>query len=90
MPVRTGRPPARALPHRPELTLPDGRTLAAGQEFSIHGGGRFVFSHEHTPDGSATAWGPIGSKAIEAGASWRSFKPSQIKTIHRSTTERSK
>jgi hypothetical protein len=89
MPVRTGRPPARALPHRPELTLPDGRTLAAGQEFSIHGGGRYRFVHEYTPDGSVTAWGPISATGAP-NASWRAFKPDQIKTIHKTKTERSK
>lgn len=67
------------LPHESEMELPDGRLLSDGVEFTLHGGGRFSFRYHFTPDGSVTAWGPVGSKV----AQMRSFRPDQIKTIHR-------
>jgi hypothetical protein len=71
------------LPHVDEVELPDGRRLTPGVEFSIHGGGRFRFRYGYRPDGSITAHGPID----HAKAKLRSFKPEQVKTIHRSATE---
>lgn len=76
---------APVLPPRADTTtLPDGRTLTQGQEFTLIGGGRYRFAYEFRLDGSVTCWGPIGSKQIEGNANWRSFKPDQIRTIHRS------
>lgn len=67
------------LPHSPTAILPDGRELSEGDEFTIHGGGRFRFKYLYQPDGSVCAWGPTGSQYAQT----RSFQPSRIKTIHR-------
>lgn len=80
--MRQGSSPA--LPHAHSMTLPDGRTLERGVEFSVTGEGRFKFMRQFTRDGSITAWGPVGS----SDAMWRSFKPEQVKTIHRLTKGR--
>jgi len=74
------------LPHAPTATLPDGRELSEGDEFTIHGGGRFRFKYLYQPDGSICAWGPIDSKL----AKQRNFRPDRIKTIHRSKKEHPK
>lgn len=73
------RSSAPVLPHNLTLTLPDGRTLTQGQEFSVTGEGRFAFAYEYLPDGSVTCFGPVGSNE----ARWRSFKPERVKTIHK-------
>ena len=83
MSPRTGTSPV--LPARnPTLTLADGRVLTAGQEFSVKGEGRFRFAYQFSPDGSVTAWGPVGAQS----AQWRSFHRVRIGTIHRSITPR--
>jgi hypothetical protein len=64
------------------VTLPDGRVIESGQEFTVKGEGRFTFAYEYRPDGSLTAFGPVGSQQ----ASWRAFKPERVSTIHRSIT----
>ena len=66
--------------HDARAELPDGRTLLAGQEFSVTGEpGRFTFHYRYTPDGSLTAYGPVGKQQTQ----WRSFRAEKVKTIHR-------
>lgn len=74
---------APVLPKVFEVTLPDGRRLERGQEFTLHGGGKYLFGYGYLHGRrSLTAWGPVGKDA-----SWRSFYPEQVKTIHRLTKE---
>jgi hypothetical protein len=69
------------LPHDSEVTLPDGRTLTEGVEFTVPGEGRFRFLYVWLPDGS------IAASPVKDGVSGRrSFKPEQITTIHRKNT----
>lgn len=65
-------------------TLPDGRTLEAGQEVKVSGEpGAFRFRYAH-PNGDLTLWGPVDSQH----AQWRSFTADRIRTIHRKPKSR--
>lgn len=75
---RTASKPVE-LPHETTMTLPDERTLIAGDEFTVKGKGRFRFEYRFGRDGSVTAYGPINSHK----ARWRSFKPEAVGPIHR-------
>jgi hypothetical protein len=66
------------------VELPDGRVLEQGAEFTVKGQGRFVFAYEWRPDHAITCFGPVGSQ----DAMWRSFAPSRVGRIHRTTTPR--
>lgn len=74
---RTGTAPI--LSHSEEMTLPDGRTLSEGDEFTLEGGGRYRFLYQYLRDGSVTAHGPIDSPT----AKLRSFRPERVRTVHR-------
>lgn len=83
MPTRR-RSTGPSLPHSPTVTLPDGRALSEGQEFQVKGQGRFTMCYQFLPDGSVTAFGPVGSQQ----AQWRSFRPEAVGTIHRKNKAR--
>lgn len=68
----------------PSEPIDTGR-LVEGVEISVPGEGRFKFRRIHEPDGSLTCWGPVNSRR----ASWRSFRPEQVRTIHRKAKARS-
>lgn len=82
--MRASKTPVE-LPHKDTMTLPDGRTIRDGDEFTVPGEGRFRFAYEYLPDGSVTAFGPVVTKGTK---SWRSFRPDRIRTIHRTTRGR--
>lgn len=71
--------------HEEEIELADGRKLSPGVEFTLHGGGRYVFRYRYTRDGSLAAYGPIGSPR----AKLRAFTEDRVRTIHRSKEARS-
>lgn len=60
------------------LTLPDGRVLEPGTEFSIKGQGRYLFKYGWKGT-EATAYGPVASQ----DAMWRTFRASAITRIHK-------
>lgn len=70
--------------HSESVSLGERRTLARGDEFTVKGEGRFKFLHIYRPDGSVTAWGPVGSQQ----AMMRSFTLEQVGTIHRTKRSR--
>lgn len=74
------------LPHSLTVTLPNGKALSEGQEFSVKGQGRYVMRYLFQPDGSITAYGPVGSQQ----AQWRSFKPEAVSMVHRKAKARPK
>lgn len=81
---RSTKAPPAPLRHSETATLPDGRTLDEGDEFSLVGGGRFRFLYEYLGDGSLAAFGPIDSPK----AKLRAFRPERVKTVHRTTKSR--
>lgn len=80
---RTASPPA-PLRHSETMILPDGRRLDEGDEFTLHGGGRFRFLYEYLADGSVAAFGPVGSPR----AKLRAFQPERVRTVHRDKKSR--
>lgn len=65
------------------LIMPNGRVLDQGDEFTVKGEGRFAFRYGWNNGNEATCWGPVGSKA----PSWRTFRATDITTIHRTKTQ---
>lgn len=67
--------------------LPDGRTLHAGEEFSVRGQGRFRFIQKVTnPQGDVwiDAFGGKGkTNTPSERREFRSFPPERVATIHR-------
>jgi len=79
--------PATWLDKRLEtVSLPDGRSLEPGDEFTVKGtpqsDGRYAFRYGYGSD--ITCFGPVGAK----DKSVRSFRPDHITTIHRKKVER--
>lgn len=65
------------------LTLPDGRELELGDEFTVKTSretGRYTFRYGYHGD-QATCWGPVTSKQ----PMWRTFRAADITRIHRTT-----
>jgi hypothetical protein len=77
--ARRSRTPAPVLRHLDEVVLPDGKRLTPGREFTIPKIGRFSFRYCYEPDGSITAFGPLGRPSH---ARLRSFRPEQVRTVH--------
>ena len=63
-------------------TLPDGRHLELDDEFTITGGGRFRLKAIR-PNGEVTAWGPIASNGTIPHGGMRTFRPTDVATVHR-------
>lgn len=85
--------PATWLEKRLEtVSLPDGRSLEVGDEFTVKGtpqsDGRYAFRYGYGvaagEANSVTCYGPVGAK----DKSVRSFRPDHITTIHRKKVER--
>lgn len=70
--------------HEEETVLADGRKISNGDEFTLIGGGRYVFRYRYTSDGSLSCHGPIGSPR----AKLRAFHEDRVRTIHRSKEAR--
>ena len=69
-------------------TLPDGRTIELGDEFTVEGEGRFRLrairpNGELNAWGRLTAWGSIPRNGVIKHGSMRTFKPERVKRIHR-------
>ena len=62
--------------------LPDGRTVQLGDEITVEGEGRFRLKRIR-PNGELTCWGTIGSAGVVHRGAMRTFKPEQVKVIHR-------
>jgi hypothetical protein len=62
-------------------TLPDGRHIEVGDEFTIPGVGRFRLKAIR-PNGDLTGWGPIASNGTIPNGGMRSFRPDTVRTIH--------
>ena len=65
------------------LTLPDGRQLGEGDEFTVAGVGRFSFRYGWRQT-EVTCFGPV-NKPIQG---WRTFAASAITTVHRKQIHR--
>lgn len=63
-------------------TLPDGRHLDVGDEFTVPGCGRFRLRAVR-PNGELTGWGPITSNGTIPHGGMRSFRPDAVRTVHR-------
>lgn len=84
MPKRTKTKNLPVLPHSDKATLPNGKTLTYGEEFSVKGEGRFKFLYVWEPDGSVVCYGPVGKQT----AQMRSFLTDRITTVHRKKVQR--
>ena len=65
-----------------ELRLDDSRVIEVGDEFTVEGEGRFRL-RAIRPNGELNAWGRITSNGTIPNGSMRTFKPEQVKRIHR-------
>ena len=63
-------------------TLPDGRHLELDDEFTVTGGGRFRLKAIR-PNGEVTGWGPIASNGTIPHGGMRTFRPTDVATVHR-------
>jgi len=62
-------------------TLPDGRHLELGDEFTVAGCGRFRL-RSIRPNGELNGWGPITSNGTIPHGGMRSFRPDDVRTVH--------
>ena len=63
-------------------TLPDGRHLDIGDEFTVPGAGRFRLKAIR-PNGELNGWGPITSNGTIPNGGMRTFRPDSVRTVHR-------
>ena len=63
-------------------TLPDGRHIEIGDEFTVPDCGRFRLRAVR-PNGELTGWGPITSNGTIPHGGMRSFRPDTVRTVHR-------
>lgn len=62
-------------------TLPDGRHLELGDEFTVAGCGRFRL-RSIRPNGELNGWGPITSNGTIPHGGMRTFRPDDVRTVH--------
>ena len=62
-------------------TLPDGRHLELGDEFTVTGCGRFRL-RSIRPNGELNGWGPITSNGTIPHGGMRTFRPDDVRTVH--------
>jgi len=62
-------------------TLPDGRHIEVGDEFTVPGVGRFRLKAIR-PNGELTGWGPIVTNGTIPNGGMRTFRPDTVRTIH--------
>lgn len=62
-------------------TLPDGRHLELGDEFTVTGCGRFRL-RSIRPNGELNGWGPITSNGTIPNGGMRTFRPDDVRTVH--------
>jgi len=63
-------------------SLPDGRHLELGDEFTVAGCGRFRL-RSIRPNGELNGWGPITSNGTIPNGGMRTFPPDSVRTVHR-------
>ena len=83
--VETARPATVDVPRSEwevATTLPDGRHLELDDEFTITGRGRFRLKAIR-PNGEVTGWGPIASNGTIPHGGMRTFRPTDVATVHR-------
>ena len=63
-------------------TLPDGKHLDIGDEFTVPGEGRFRLKAIRS-NGELNAWGPITSNGTIPNGRMRTFRSHIVRTVHR-------
>jgi|DEB0MinimDraft_6_1074348.scaffolds.fasta_scaffold119880_2 hypothetical protein len=62
-------------------TLPNGKHIEVGDEFSVPGAGRFrLRAIRH--NGELNGWGPIASNGTIPHGGMRTFRPDDVRTVH--------